>query len=347
MGNQGDDRYGGDRWRDRDQGDSFGRDRDFPDRGRGQGRDRDWNHGGREASGWGPGIGGGGDRDRGRSGGGGEDRGFFERAGEEVRSWFGSDDGGRGGRGSTGRRDNGYGDREHGSDYGPGGSYGNMAQGWGNQSGESWNRDRPGERGWFTDSIGGERGNRPGASGGRSEGMSGGMGRGTSGMDEEQRSRGTHLHDPHYAEWRRRQMEELDRDYEEYRREHQSKFEQEFGNWRTQRQGQRRKLGAVTEQMEVLGSDGTPVGTVDKVRGDRIILTKSDADAGGIHHSIPCSWVETVDDKVMLNRTAEEARKEWRDEEHSRALFERQDSGSEGPHMLNRSFSGTYRDREG
>ena len=27
---------------------------------------------------------------------------------------------------------------------------------------------------------------------------------------------------------------------------------------------------------------------------------------------------------------------------HRRALFEREDSGSRGPHMLNRAFSGTY-----
>ena len=39
---------------------------------------------------------------------------------------------------------------------------------------------------------------------------------------------------------------------------------------------------------------------------------------------------------------AREAQKAWRDEENSRALFERHDQGSEGPHMLNRSFSGTY-----
>ena len=349
MGNQGDDdRYGGDRWRGGSQGDSYGRDRDHhygargrEQGGREQGRERGWNEGRREASGWGPGLGGGRD-------GGGEGRGFFERAGENVRSWFGGDDhDGRSDGRPMSRRDNGYGDRD-------GGSYGYMSNGWGNQSGESWNRDRPGERGWgdedgrgrersrdrgwFTESIGGERGNRPGASGPSNQLVTG--------MDDGERYRGAHLHDPHYADWRQRQMDELDRDYEEFRREHQSRFEQEFGAWRTQRQGQRQKLGGVTEHMEVLGSDGTHVGTVDKVRGDRIILAKSDPAAGGIHHSIPCSWVDTVEGKVTLNRTAEDARLEWRNEERSRALFEREDSGSEGPHVLNRSFSGTYSDEE-
>lgn len=149
-------------------------------------------------------------------------------------------------------------------------------------------------------------------------------------------------HDRHYSEWRNRQMSELDRDYDEYRREHQSKFEQEFGTWRNKRQGQRQSLNKVTEHMEVVGSDGAHIGTVDKVRGDRIILTKSDPDAGGHHHSIPCSWIDNVDDKVTVSKSAEEAKNAWRDEERSRALFEREDQGSEGPHALNRSFSGTY-----
>ncbi|TFI58743.1 DUF2171 domain-containing protein [Sphingomonas parva] len=156
----------------------------------------------------------------------------------------------------------------------------------------------------------------------------------------------TQAHDPHYSEWRRRQIEELDRDYEEYRREHQTKFDSEFAGWRTRRQGQRQLLGRVDEHMDVVGSDGTHLGTVDKVVADRIILTKSDPSAGGQHHSIPCGWVETVDTKVTLNRTAEDARSEWRNEERSRALFERPEARSDGPHVLNRSFAGTYDERE-
>ena len=157
-------------------------------------------------------------------------------------------------------------------------------------------------------------------------------------------------HDPHYSEWRQRQIEQLDRDYEDYRREHQSKFEQDFGGWREKRQGQRQSLGRVTKHMEVLGSDGEHIGTVDKVRGDRVILTKSDPNAGGIHHSFPCSWVDNVEDKVTLNKTAEEAKRAWQDEDQNQALFETGSEtgsqGSEGPHILNRSFSGTYKDRD-
>jgi len=105
-------------------------------------------------------------------------------------------------------------------------------------------------------------------------------------------------------------------------------------------------MGRVTEHMEVVGSDDQHLGTVDHVRGDRILLTKSDPSAGGHHHSIPCSWLDSVDDKVVLNKRAEEAMQAWRDEENNRAMFEREDSGRGGPHILERSFSGTYRDEK-
>ena len=75
--------------------------------------------------------------------------------------------------------------------------------------------------------------------------------------------------------------------------------------------------------MEVVGSDGSHVGTVDCTSGDSIILTKSDPNARGHHHRIPCGWVESVDSKVALNITAEEAMRRWRDAEDSGALFDR------------------------
>jgi hypothetical protein len=96
--------------------------------------------------------------------------------------------------------------------------------------------------------------------------------------------------------------------------------------------------------MEVVGKDDEHVGTVDKVAGDRIILTKSDADSGGVHHSLSCSDIDCVrDDKVVLDCSADEAKNRWRDESRSRALFEREDQGEMGPRTLNRSFEGTYR----
>lgn len=136
------------------------------------------------------------------------------------------------------------------------------------------------------------------------------------------RQQGYHPNDDHYGNWRRGQIAALDRDYDEYRQENATRFENEFSTWRTDRQGQRNSLSRVDEHMEVVGSDGSHVGKVDKVRGDRIILTKNDTDAGGRHHSIPSRWIQSVEDqKVTLRKTAEEAKSHWRDEERNSAFF--------------------------
>lgn len=141
---------------------------------------------------------------------------------------------------------------------------------------------------------------------------------------------GRHERDGDYHNWRSGQIAALDRDYDEYRQENRSKFENEFSSWRTNRQTQRQSLDQVKEHAEVVGSDGTHVGTVDKVRGDRILLTKNDADAGGRHHSIPSSWLgQVAADKVTLTKTADEAKRHWRDEEQNQAMFGYGDKGAD------------------
>jgi hypothetical protein len=67
----------------------------------------------------------------------------------------------------------------------------------------------------------------------------------------------------------------------------------------------------IQEHMEVVGSDGFHVGTVDHIQGQRIKLTKSDEASGGEHHYIHLDSVASVDEKVKLNRTAAEAKDEW------------------------------------
>ena len=155
-------------------------------------------------------------------------------------------------------------------------------------------------------------------------------------------------HHDDYRSWRTGQINEIDRDYAEYRRENQAKFHNEFTTWRGDRQGQRQSLTKVEEHMEVLGSDGEHVGTVDKVRGDRILLTKNDKDAGGHHHAIPSRWIQSVEDKVTLRKTAAEAKQEWRDVERSEAASDfgdrtgKQDGPRDGQgRMLNRNLSGS------
>jgi hypothetical protein len=69
---------------------------------------------------------------------------------------------------------------------------------------------------------------------------------------------------------------------------------------------------AIAEHMEIVGSGGQHVGTVDHLDGQRIKLTKTDPAAGGEHHYLHLDVVEAVrDGKIVLNRTAAQAKDEW------------------------------------
>jgi len=257
-----------------------------------------------------------------------EDRGFFDRAGDEVRSWFGDEEAER-----RRRWDEREYERRHG---GPEGARWSSAYG-----GADYARGGYGSSsgGWFGPSAGYDAGSYGYRDGGSM----------TSRRDHYPPYRGDtyrenatgNYYDPRYHEWRSRELEILDRDYDEYRRENQSRFENDFGTWRNARRTQRQWLNNVREHQEVTGSDGEHVGTVDCVRGDRIVLTKTDQGAGGRHHSIPCGWVREVGDKVVLNRSAADAQQTWKDEER-RGAFDRWEDDPDGPHILNRSFAGTY-----
>ena len=69
----------------------------------------------------------------------------------------------------------------------------------------------------------------------------------------------------------------------------------------------------IKEHMEVLGSDGQHVGTVDHLEGSSDIkLTKSDPKSGGQHHLIPLAWVDHVDQHVHLNRSSKDVQQQWK-----------------------------------
>jgi hypothetical protein len=333
-------------------------------------------------------------RDRGR-----DERGFFERAGDEVASWFGDEEAERRRREDHLRdeRERGWGGRERdfGRDYDRERERGSFFGGGRDEDRRLFNREPERSRGSF---FGGDRdwnsrrdedrfagGGRWtssdrdwrerdfGRSRERESGyrpMTGDYGRSERGFSEDERferdrsqspwgrdeirrtsragssdwsDRSRH-EDPHYESWRQRHMSELDRDFEDYRREHQSRFEDEFGSWREKRQQKRGLLGQIREHMEVVGNDGQHVGTIDRVAGDRLILTKSDPESGGSHHSLSCADLDRVEgDRIILDCSAEQAKQRWRDESRNRALFEREDQGEMGPRMLDRSFEGTYR----
>ncbi len=72
----------------------------------------------------------------------------------------------------------------------------------------------------------------------------------------------------------------------------------------------------IREHMEVIGADGVHIGTVDRVDGDRIKLTKADsgAEIEGAeqshrhHHYIPAGLIAEVEgDKVRLSANADVA----------------------------------------
>ncbi len=297
-------------------------------------------------------------RDRGYHG---EDRGFFERAGDEIASWFGDDDAERRRRSDQRmegrdrgwdrdrdrRRDEDRGrffgrerDEERGRFYGRDRDWDRSSRGYG---GEGFGRptgefDAPGNERGFRPMFGGysvSEAQAPSYRGGSYRSREFGEGYGVSSYSR---------HDPHYESWRNRQLDELDRDYDDYRRENQSRFESDFGSWRERRLQKRGLLGQIREHMEVVGNDDEHVGTVDRTAGDRLILAKSDPEAGGVHRSLSCADIDRVEgDKVILDCSASDAKQRWRDESRSRALFEREDQGEMGDRALNRSFEGTYR----
>ena len=65
----------------------------------------------------------------------------------------------------------------------------------------------------------------------------------------------------------------------------------------------------IKEHMPVVCSDGGQFGTVDHLDGDNTI--KLTRDEKGQHHWIPTEWVDKVDSQVHLNRTSDQAMREW------------------------------------
>jgi hypothetical protein len=69
--------------------------------------------------------------------------------------------------------------------------------------------------------------------------------------------------------------------------------------------------GRIKEHMEVIGADGAHVGTVDRVDGSRIKLTKKDSGEGshkGHHHYVPLGLVADIEgNKVRLSANGDVA----------------------------------------
>lgn len=70
-------------------------------------------------------------------------------------------------------------------------------------------------------------------------------------------------------------------------------------------------LSRIKQHAKVIGADGVHVGTVDRVEGDRIKLTKKDSGEGshkGHHHYVSRSLVATIEGgTVRLSANADVA----------------------------------------
>ena len=79
-------------------------------------------------------------------------------------------------------------------------------------------------------------------------------------------------------------------------------------------------LSNIREHMEVIGADGVHLGTVDKVEGERIKLTRKDSGMAHTdhHHYLPGGLIAGVEgDQVRLSANADVAA----------GLFEEEESG--------------------
>ena len=59
-------------------------------------------------------------------------------------------------------------------------------------------------------------------------------------------------------------------------------------------------LSQIKEHMDIIGADGVHLGTVDKVEGDRIKLTKADSGShSGHHHYLSAGLVAGIEGNVV------------------------------------------------
>jgi hypothetical protein len=69
-------------------------------------------------------------------------------------------------------------------------------------------------------------------------------------------------------------------------------------------------VSQIKEHMEIRGSDGGHIGTVDRVEGDRIKLAKSDPASGGSHHYMDVAQVQAIKDGcVVASKPADECKR--------------------------------------
>ena len=73
--------------------------------------------------------------------------------------------------------------------------------------------------------------------------------------------------------------------------------------------------GRIPDHTPVVGSDGRHLGTVDRVEGEYVKLSRSDPEAGGMHHWLPLRIVAGLEAGIVrLSLPASQAREAWLNE---------------------------------
>jgi hypothetical protein len=83
------------------------------------------------------------------------------------------------------------------------------------------------------------------------------------------------------------------------------------------------RLDDVREHMQVIDAEGTPLGKVDRIEGDRIKLTRDSSGSGaheGHHHFIPSGLIADVEgDIVRLSSRIDAVESIFQSEENDRS----------------------------
>ncbi len=110
------------------------------------------------------------------------------------------------------------------------------------------------------------------------------------------------------TDWAKEKAHQVGNRIEEVAQKAEHKAKETFGEGAASR-----STADIREHMDVIGSCGNKLGRVDHVEGSNIKLTRNDS-PDGMHHFIPMSWVQRVDDKVHLSKDCVQARNEWKSE---------------------------------
>jgi hypothetical protein len=80
----------------------------------------------------------------------------------------------------------------------------------------------------------------------------------------------------------------------------------------------RQLLARIHEGMEVLDTDGTRIGTVARIEGGHLTILRNDQEPRNAHQFVSPELIRSVDERVRLNRSWDELRRLWADDEFNK-----------------------------